>query len=1094
MAAAATSHVDALRAADAPPLATRGERSLVGLWDEAAVRATHADFAWRVRGPDGSGVADHSTHVAGTIIGAGRGQALALGMAPGAHLLSYDWTLDLAEMRRVAPYLTVSNHAYGYAMGWADNPACADLASWLGRADEREDRRFGAYGRDAAELDAVLYETGLLSVWAGGNEREDVGAAGGQAHHHFPDCNAAFDDVHESELALQWDTMGQQLAAKSSIVVGAVGHVTEAVPEPGDVVPMGFSSFGPMDDGRIKPDLVAAGELIFSPVATGDLDYGSFSGTSGSAAVVSGGAVLLREYYQALHDGLDPRADELKAVLLHTAQAAGEDLRPDYRTGFGLFDAWAAGELIAADAAADADARRIRLGRIGDGETVELSTREVAAGEALRVTLVWFDPPGVPNDAGVDDRTPALVNDLDLTLIAPDGSEHFPWSLDPDDPEAGATATGKNGVDTVERIDVAAADNVWDGAWTVRVSIAGRPHRLRPQDFALVSSVGLSAFERPVLGSARSQLVVTQVGQAVDNVQLPVRNLGGGDLSWTARASAEWLSLSSTEGSGDGSIELAFDVQGLAAGTYFAPVELDAGEAGRRTIGVALRVQCVPDCEGFQCGVDPVCGEACGGCGLGEACDGGGSCLPFVAGCPGLDLGSQLGMQVALGSTEGAGDDDAASCGGDSGADVTFRWTAPSAGRYRFTTDGSKLDTVLYLRDGCGGDELACSDDAEGTASSLTATLAQGQQLQVTVDGKTGAGGQFYLYIGRAGCPDAELGQAMGDPLYRANVRDSDDTFAGSCGGEAARDVVLAWQAPETAEYVFTARGAAALYVRDGDCEGEELACSDDVDDEPTVTLSLEQGQRVVLMIETAAPYDFELSVSSPGAQCLGSCGGSPNGGGCFCDAACTALGDCCVDACDSCGSCCVPDCNGRSCGPDGCGGSCGSCGEGELCSAVACVPDPCVDLESGDACDDRDGCTEGDRCVGGRCAGTPRACAEGGCDLQLGLCPEEIECQQDADCEPSDPCRDALCSEGLCVEQRIEECGPTESPPPLHTDAGAAEPDHDATRDDGGCGCRVGPGAPSDRDRPALVLLLLAWVALRIRRRRPDATPPRCV
>jgi hypothetical protein len=53
----------------------------------------------------------------------------------------------------------------------------------------------------------------------------------------------------------------------------------------------------------------------------------------------------------------------------------------------------------------------------GQSSTVNLSVR---AGIALKVTLVWTDPPGVPRTAS--DPTPELVNDLDLRVVAPNGT------------------------------------------------------------------------------------------------------------------------------------------------------------------------------------------------------------------------------------------------------------------------------------------------------------------------------------------------------------------------------------------------------------------------------------------------------------------------------------------------------------------------------------------------------------------------------------------------------------------------------------------------------------------------------------------------
>ncbi len=109
-------------------------------------------------------------------------------------------------------------------------------------------------------------------------------------------------------------------------------------------------------------------------------------------------------------------------------------------------------------------------------------TGNATVGEPIRATVVWLDPPGNINTGGLDDGTSALVHDLDLIVVAPDGSEFFPWSLDPRNPANPATRTGANNVDNVQRVDVDGGDAV-SGRWTVRVTAAGDA---RNQEFAIV--------------------------------------------------------------------------------------------------------------------------------------------------------------------------------------------------------------------------------------------------------------------------------------------------------------------------------------------------------------------------------------------------------------------------------------------------------------------------------------------------------------------------------------------------------------------------------------------------------------------------------
>ncbi|MCB9615867.1 MAG: CAP domain-containing protein [Sandaracinus sp.] len=76
------------------------------------------------------------------------------------------------------------------------------------------------------------------------------------------------------------------------------------------------------------------------------------------------------------------------------------------------------------------------------------------------------------------------------------------------------------------------------------------------------------------------------------------------------------------------------------------------------------------------------------------------------------------------------------SCGGG-GPEAVFEFTAPFAGDFVFDTEGTSFDTVLYVRSGCGGDEIACNDDVRSgvLTSRLTLTLAACQTVLVYVDG-----------------------------------------------------------------------------------------------------------------------------------------------------------------------------------------------------------------------------------------------------------------------------------------------------------------------------------------------------------------------
>lgn len=1049
--AADTSNVDALMPGGATGFDLTGQGVTLGEWDEGVPRLSHRELSGRVRVVDGAGPRPHSTQVAGTMIATGLSSA-ARGMANAAQLRAHDWTLDSLEMYALGSTLAASNHSYGAVLGWDVNPNCDDEPSWLGQA-QFEDPAFGKYGAAASMIDSVIHARDMAVVWAAGNERADSGAMAGTPHYHWPDCSRSYTDAHAVESEAHYDTLGGQATLKNAVVVGAVRDITTEPPRTSDIVLEDYSSVGPMDDGRIKPDLVACGQNIVTADADADDAYTTASGTSLAAPVVSGAIALLTEKYRQAHDGRDPRGAEMKALLVHTALEAGTTLGPDYDFGFGLMDARGAAELLHADGQRSSSEQQLRSAVIRDGASERFSTTEmIAPGTALRVTLAWHDPAGAPNGAGVDDPTPALVNDLDVVLVAPDQQSTFqPWRLTADSPSASATRSTPNRVDNVEVIDVDADDNVWSGRWSVRVTSNGSlSPRGRAQAFAIASSVPLTAPLGPVLGIPRTILVEVPLGATPANVSVPVENLGSGSLSWALSESVPWLTPSRLAGAAPGGLELSFDVTNLAGpADHVGLMEIDSSDAaGPRVIAVVLRLTCAAQCGTRECGVDPVCGESCGRCADARACSSSGECVAMGFSCPVANLGSQLGV-VAEGNTASRSALSTGTCGGGRAKDVTFQWTAPEAGRFEFTTSGSDFDTLLYVRDGaCAGPELGCNDDTGGVTSTVSLQLAAAQTVFVTVDGYD-EDGRYVLSVGRGACRFTDLGSRLGGTVLQADSLGAPNHRAGSCGGALGREIVARWTAPADGDYRFSTEGTAddvdtVLYLLDAACDGAEMACrdarngSDGRHVADTLLRQMTQGESVGIVIDGRRGDDVgmvALHITATQPTCNGACGGSPNGT-CFCDAGCVALGDCCSNACLTCGHCaCDADCGTALCGDDGCGGTCGVCESGMRCESGACVFDPCADVTCAAceacvegacialpelaSCDDGLLCTVDDQCVAGACAGSALVCDDGNvctvdsCQEIDGRCSFAATancCVTVQDCVDGDPCTADRC------------------------------------------------------------------------------------
>ena len=105
--------------------------------------------------------------------------------------------------------------------------------------------------------------------------------------------------------------------------VFTVGAIDQAVWNDADPAPQPYSSQGPTNDGRLKPELCA-------PDATTSLTYGVLgaTGTSFTAPTVAGAAALLLEREPLLS------ADALEASLTHAADPTGE-LGADRTYGYG---------------------------------------------------------------------------------------------------------------------------------------------------------------------------------------------------------------------------------------------------------------------------------------------------------------------------------------------------------------------------------------------------------------------------------------------------------------------------------------------------------------------------------------------------------------------------------------------------------------------------------------------------------------------------------------------------------------------------------------------------------------------------------------
>jgi len=454
-----------------------GTNTTFGMWDGDAVRQTHREFyvggSSRITQMDGeTNLSYHSTAVAGTLVAAGL-WTNAQGMSYEANLAAYDWQDDLSEMANavVSNGLRLSNHSYSFSTGWEWN----DGGFWVWYGDlgvnTTEDYKFGFYLQEAQDVDEITYDgVHYLSVWSAANERnsQDLGPATQPVYHYAYTTNGFVwtNLVHNSDGDTNgFDTLSPQASAKNGLTVGAAEDIPGGYTATQDVVLASFSSLGPTDDGRLKPDLVANGVGLITAHSQDDSAYVQISGTSFSAPSLAGSLNLIRQLYGNLYGTNYPLwASTLKGVAIHTADESGDTLGPDYRFGWGLLNTEVACTLVTNDYKSGSKAH-IKEIILQDGDYIEFPI-VVSNSTSLRITICWTDPAGSVPPLSVDSTNLMLVNDLDLRVVDPTGTTNYPWTLNPNSPSAAAT-TGDNFRDNVEQVLLISPSN---GVYVVRVT------------------------------------------------------------------------------------------------------------------------------------------------------------------------------------------------------------------------------------------------------------------------------------------------------------------------------------------------------------------------------------------------------------------------------------------------------------------------------------------------------------------------------------------------------------------------------------------------------------------------------------------------
>ena len=480
----------------------------VGVWDIGTPLTTHLDFIDPVTGLSrvfSSGplsVASHATAVCGIVGGLGsfaNGADTTSGGSYNAPIEARSIVNEFANMNGLTlDAMRFHNHSYAFGAGWGQQALVSGLTyvvrAWYGdiRVSLAESALFGRYNDISSQTDAVVRNRPwTLPVWSAGNDKGEL-----------PNGNLVtvvqnginkgsnYFFTFRSPLAGQavvaglfngttfWPLAGSvftlNLPAVATVPITAVPITM--VGNPGndgstgfDCVPDGygvakniltvgainatgspavlanFSATGPVDDGRIKPDIVTSGVNVFAPTSVSTSGTALWTGTSMAAPQAVGALNLMAEQQENLWTVKHPLvASTYKALAIHTAIDYGNP-GPDYTYGWGQLAAFDATALIESNFNIQ---QRIFIKEVNlDATTDSVFIIKATGGAPIKITAAWTDPtPAAVQPDTLDPANRMIVNNVDVELyrLNADGSQgtrYHAWRLNPGVPAANATRT-----------------------------------------------------------------------------------------------------------------------------------------------------------------------------------------------------------------------------------------------------------------------------------------------------------------------------------------------------------------------------------------------------------------------------------------------------------------------------------------------------------------------------------------------------------------------------------------------------------------------------------------------------------------------------
>lgn len=370
---------------------------------------------------DASDEDGHGTHVAGSAVGNGSySNGTYSGAAPAAQLVFQ--ALFTTAFGEPGGLYVPTNLSTLFLEAYSDN-ARIHSNSW----GDNSSSKYGSYDSSAQHVDDFMWNhPDLLILFSAGN----AGSSN--------------------------NTITTPSTAKNCLSVGASENIQpdggNAADDPDDIAY--FSSRGPTDDGRIKPDLVAPGTWIMSTlshVIDPNNDYTYKSGTSMATPLTAGTAALVRQYYVE-NESIAPSAALIKATLINGATDMGYSA---YDQGWGRVDL--------NNSLFPAPPITVRFfDNISLNNECWHTEYYISSGSPLKMSLVWTDyPASLP-------AADTLVNDLDLKVESPNATIYY-GNGEPD------------ATNNVEQVYLETPESGW-----YNISVNGTNVPEGPQPFALV--------------------------------------------------------------------------------------------------------------------------------------------------------------------------------------------------------------------------------------------------------------------------------------------------------------------------------------------------------------------------------------------------------------------------------------------------------------------------------------------------------------------------------------------------------------------------------------------------------------------------------